>query len=336
MKAPHFAKPTKSEWKKKAAADLRTEDLAAVIDWHPFKGIHSSAYYDQSDRVADAFSSFFRKLNLGSWQLLAPVEVGADLKTSNQQALLALGQGATGLLFHTNQAVMDSQQLYQDILPEHCLLAFAGSNADVLANDFISTHAPKKIAGFVQDGKKLQRGSSSFKSLGLALSSTFDMIPVLTDYLSDLEKLHHIYGDEFIQYLNVSIKLDHKFYQSIALLRAVRWLTHLFCVSSDIDFQAHELHIAVTINTSGDYKKDLLSNTSAGVAASLGGATSLLFHLMSSKGEQFNSRIARNIGNLMRDEALLSFEKDPVVGSYFLDHLTNDLSEKAWNSYLDL
>ena len=159
----------------------------------------------------------------------------------------------------------------------------------------------------------------------ISITSKHDIIPELTGYLQDLDKFSHVYGNDFLNFLNVSVRLDEKFYQSVALIKSLRWLTHLYAQSEKIPFKAEHLHINVTIDISGDYKKDLLTNTSSGAAAVVGGADSICFELRSDKGEEFNERIARNIGNLMRDESRLNLHKDPTSGSYFLDYLTNSI-----------
>ena len=45
------------------------------------------------------------------------------------------------------------------------------------------------------------------------------------------------------------------------------------------------------------------------------------------------NRIARNVSSILRDESYLSKVADPTAGSYYLDNLTADLSEKAWQKF---
>lgn len=334
MSSPLFIKPRKSEWISKVSSDLKTEDIHQLLDWEPFKNILANAYYDLSDKDScKEVTNFFSSLRYAEWQLLELVKV-EDAEKANQQALASLNLGATGVLFHTDQPIENINRLWQEIDPSYCFVAFSGKEADLFSNRFfkIFSEEKKNPYGFVENGKKYQ-ASNHFKSIGLIIESQFDIIPVLKNYLIELEKLRHIFGDPFLDHLNVSIILDQKFYQSIALCRVVRWLTYLYSCSEGISLEASIFHIHCSIKTSGDYKKDMLTNTSSGLAAILGGANSISFELNSDKGYDFDQRIARNIGNLLRDESHLAMEKDAVTGSYFLDYLTNELSERAWNAF---
>ncbi len=335
MKTLDFTRPTKKEWEDKAAADLNTDNLTSLLNWEPFKGVTVGAYYDASDQVPTAFSFFFSQLRRRQWYLMQEIKVDKNVRAANQKALTALNQGANGVIFIMDHEKNNLEGLFKDILPQHCLLAFKGEKADELG-DFFANHFEKNsLLGLVIKGKKVRSGNFNFKSLGIKVKSKHDIVPELINYLEELDNYRHIYGDDFLNYLNISVNLDQKFYQSIALLKALRWLTYLYAQSGDLPFTANQLHLNVTIDISGDYKKDLLINTSSGVAAVTGGANSVSFTLDSKKGGDFDERIARNIGNLIRDESRLNLIKDTTNGSYFLDFLTNTISELSWNQYIN-
>ena len=42
------------------------------------------------------------------------------------------------------------------------------------------------------------------------------------------------------------------------------------------------------------------------------------------------SRVARNVSNILREESHFSNVADPIAGSFFLEDLTNQLTESAW------
>ena len=334
MNSPYFVKPTKADWKDLAEKDLKTDNLDSLLQWQPFEGINANAYYDQSDRPAEEFMSFFSQLKLKTCDLLEPIIIQKDANASNQQALEALNMGATGLLFKVDQPVNQLESIFKGILINHCAIAFQGSHADEWSQASSEYFHQLPNRGLVINGKKLIPTSTNYKSLGLSVASKFDIVSELNAYLENLEKLHRIYGDQFLNHLNVSVTLDEKFYQSISVCRAVRWLTYLYAVSSQLPFNASQLFIHTEIQTAGNYKKDLLLNTSAGVSAVLGGASSVCFEMNSGKGASFDRRIARNTGNLLRDESHLLTIMDTVSGSYFIDALTNLISEKSWNTYI--
>jgi len=90
--------------------------------------------------------------------------------------------------------------------------------------------------------------------------------------------------------------------------------------------------------TRGKYN-NLLRATTQAMSAVLGGADSLLvlpFDYASGNGDDFSERLARNIQLILREEAYFNKVVDPAGGSYYIENLTNLLSEKAWSLFLDI
>ena len=71
------------------------------------------------------------------------------------------------------------------------------------------------------------------------------------------------------------------------------------------------------------------------LAGILGGATRLTVFPANSNTEQasgFTRRIARNVQHLLELESHLGKVVDPAAGSYYIEKLTGEIAEKAWNS----
>jgi methylmalonyl-CoA mutase len=84
---------------------------------------------------------------------------------------------------------------------------------------------------------------------------------------------------------------------------------------------------------------NLLRNTAAVFAAGIGGAdsiTSVPFDAMLGMPDEFSRRVARNTVLILRDEAHLQRVLDPAGGSWFLDRLTEQIAEKAWEIFQDI
>jgi methylmalonyl-CoA mutase len=81
---------------------------------------------------------------------------------------------------------------------------------------------------------------------------------------------------------------------------------------------------------------NLLRNTVAVFAAGLGGAesiTSLPFDSAIGLPDDFSRRIARNTVLILQEEAQLHRVIDQAGGSWFLDSLTEELADKAWEVF---
>ena len=71
------------------------------------------------------------------------------------------------------------------------------------------------------------------------------------------------------------------------------------------------------------------------LAGILGGATRLTVLPANANTEQasgFTRRIARNVQHLLELESHLGKVVDPAAGSYYIEKLTGEIAEKAWNS----
>ena len=88
--------------------------------------------------------------------------------------------------------------------------------------------------------------------------------------------------------------------------------------------------------TLADPYVNMLRATTQAMAAALGGCNSLTvlpFDAASAQSDEFSQRIARNVQLILKDEAHLEKVIDPAAGSYYLEHLTDQLAQKAWSFF---
>jgi methylmalonyl-CoA mutase len=71
----------------------------------------------------------------------------------------------------------------------------------------------------------------------------------------------------------------------------------------------------------------MLKSTTAAMAAILGGADSVTVD-PETYDHPMQRRVARNVGILLREESRFAKVADPLVGAYFIDHLTQDLAAR--------
>jgi methylmalonyl-CoA mutase len=71
------------------------------------------------------------------------------------------------------------------------------------------------------------------------------------------------------------------------------------------------------------------------MAAIAGGCDSITIEPEDATNETMN-RMARNVSSILRDESHFSKVADPTAGSYYIDSLTEQLSEKAWSKFQSL
>jgi methylmalonyl-CoA mutase len=77
---------------------------------------------------------------------------------------------------------------------------------------------------------------------------------------------------------------------------------------------------------------NMLRATTEAMSAIIGGADALVLHAYNStfeNEESFGKRIARNISTILKEESYLDKVNDSSAGSYYIEHLTFELAQKA-------
>jgi methylmalonyl-CoA mutase len=84
---------------------------------------------------------------------------------------------------------------------------------------------------------------------------------------------------------------------------------------------------------------NLLRTQTEAMSAILGGADSLTvepFDIVFRNPDEFSERIARNQQLILKEEAYFDKVADPAAGSYYIENLTNLISENAWKLFLEI
>jgi methylmalonyl-CoA mutase len=88
-----------------------------------------------------------------------------------------------------------------------------------------------------------------------------------------------------------------------------------------------------------DENSNKIRATTQAMSAILGGIHALTIapsDVKNAENADFNHRIARNIQHLLQMESYFDRVEDPVVGSYYIEQLTNQIAEAAWQYFQEL
>lgn len=107
------------------------------------------------------------------------------------------------------------------------------------------------------------------------------------------------------------------FFIEVATLRALRYL-----LNTDLKMYDVKIHTQIPMHESAESQWFL--NTTAALASILGGTTSI--DLPTATGE---SRISRNVGNLIREENGIEEYHDQCGGSFYIEALTHQIIQNA-------
>ncbi|KEZ94504.1 methylmalonyl-CoA mutase subunit beta [Nonlabens ulvanivorans] len=133
--------------------------------------------------------------------------------------------------------------------------------------------------------------------------------------------------------INIDTSIGNNYFMEIAKYRAYRLITKAIGNLYSIDLKCYITASPSLRNKSLlDYNVNLLRTTTECMSAVLGGADTLYnlsYDAFFNKENEFGDRIARNQLRILKDEAYLEKINNAADGSYYIDTLTKQLTEKA-------
>ncbi len=144
--------------------------------------------------------------------------------------------------------------------------------------------------------------------------------------------------DAFAGRLSFFFAIGMNFFMEAAKLRAARLLWHRI-MSEFAPKKPQSLMLRTHCQTSGvslaeqDPYNNVIRTAYEALSAVLGGTQSLHTNALDEAialPTEFSARIARNTQLILQEETGITHVVDPLAGSYYVEKLTADLAEKAW------
>ena len=143
-----------------------------------------------------------------------------------------------------------------------------------------------------------------------------------------------------IQKIEFSISVGTNYFEEIAKIRALKFLWKKILLEG-YGLSEHEISpIAIHCITSSFYNStdsphtNLLRATTEAMSAVIGGCNALSVRAFDETFQEstiFSSRISRNISTILKEESYFDKVIDPSAGSYFIENLTFEIAEIAFN-----
>ena len=161
------------------------------------------------------------------------------------------------------------------------------------------------------------------------------------EYLTRLTDLG-LSVDDVAPRIKFNFGVGSNYFMEIAKLRAARvlWAKIVNAYGpNDVEITKMHIHSANSNfnKTIYDTHVNLLRTTTETMSAVLAGTDSfaaLPFNSTYQWPDEFSERIARNQQLLIKEESFVDKIADPAAGSYYIENLTNDIIEQAWNLFL--
>lgn len=264
-----------------------------------------------------------------TWYNCPRVTVNDPIK-ANAVALDHLQQGADGIFFALYDAV-DFRLLLRDIEWPFCALSFeAHANREAHEAGLISILKEQKepVFGVWYGGSGAPAiDHSSFRLAGCSL-------PPATKPPETAEAIVQAIRTSGIKQagaIALKIEIGTDFFVETARLRAIRsaWNTAIDHLNGGTIPLV--LHAVVNVWNPEGYQPhgNMLKATTAAMASILGGCDLLTVEPEDSSNAMM-TRVARNVGNILREESHFNKVADPLAGAYFVDDLALEIREELW------
>lgn len=369
-----FSSTTKTDWIERATADLKGADFSKKLCWKTDEGFTVDPFYTVADRpdiqlpCRNGGNQWrnYTEINVDTDLAASRTanylkQYGAEgflfrLKQPEKHNIEMLLQGLDPMtdeisftmdhpsviflseyLVHLNKRYIRAERLngfYEcDVLEQWSLTGarpLFGAMADILVRS-------KPYPGFrclvIRSHSFVNAGSNISQELAFTLHKISDNIDAL--------RSEGLKMSEIMDELVVHLSTGSDYFMEIAKLRAIRIL-----LSEILGFYGFSsYHVPIISSTANwqrtalDANTNILRNTSAAMSAVLGGCDALLIQphdSLAAEQSNFSQRIALNIGNILRGEAYFDKVHDPAAGSYYIDHLTDQIVESTLKLFREI
>lgn len=188
----------------------------------------------------------------------------------------------------------------------------------------------------------LIEGTPYHEGGGSAVQELAFVLATGVEYLRELNA-RELPVDAVASHMQFTFTTGPEFFMEIAKLRAARvlWAKVIKACGGNADSQKMHAHIRTSLRgkTLLDPYVNMLRATIEAFAGIVGGCESLhvgrfdeVFREPQALDE-FSGRIARNTQSILKDESHLHEVIDPVGGSWYVEHLTDEVARKAWGLF---
>lgn len=362
-----FPPISKDEWLRQVTKDLKGRSLEE-LDWQISDDLKVSPFV-HADDFKETPLPFINDPN--NWEICEDVLVN-EAVAANRQALEALEGGAEGLrfVFEKSPDAAVFEQIFEKIHLDFIGLHFAGKglsenpgailgNLERLARQKgVPTqnlrgsfgYDPAASSGIV-DWRYLvdlaefaKERFPKFKIVTVTIPPSIDGLAAgLKKGNLYLEKLTErgVSPAEAANILQFSISIGKSYFLEIARTRAFKllWLNVLKAWGAPLNYPIVEANFQPQAYSDELYTNMIRATTMA-MSAVLGGADRLTVlpydagrEAQATYSQSFSRRIARNVQHLLKMESFLNEIPDAAAGSFYIEKLTAQLAEKAWEEF---
>ena len=359
-----FDKVSAKQWKQKIQVDLKGADYNNTLIWKNLEGIDVKPFYHLDD-----FKNGFKNIpgHPENFNITQPIFID-DEAIANHLILDSINRGAEAV-FLSSEKEFDIQKVFTNF-PYTTPLYF---NFLFLSESFItelkSYFSEKNVSIFynIDIIRNLARTGNWFKNLKsdhaileaiLKNNKEENILSVDTSLYQNagatmVQQLAYgiAQANEYLNYFTSKLKTNSlkitfkvsvgtNYFFEISKIRALRKLYALLAKEYGVPSTCQIIATPSKRNkTLYDYNVNLLRSTTEYMSAIQGGANAVCSSAYDSiyhKSNEFGERIARNQLLIIKEESYFQASDNPAQGSYYIETLTQQLSEKALKLFKEI
>lgn len=363
-----FEAVSSKAWKQKIQVDLKGADYNDTLIWKNNESIDVKPFYhsDEFNVLPEVSPSKATR-----WKICQAIEV-SNAKLANTKAIDAIERGAESIQFLINAEDVSIEDLFQNIdlgeiivevkcnfLSEEFIkkissvIAYKVKQSKASFHTDIIGHLAKsgnwynnlkddhlKFEAIVKQTSQLSVNLDLYQNAGASIIQQLAYgLAHVNEYLNHLE---NVIASETLQSLQITfnVSVGSNYFFEIAKLKALRllWTT----LASEYNIKTNCKIIATPSRrnkTIYDYNVNMLRTTTECMSAVLGGANSICnlpYDTLYHQPNEFGDRISRNQLLVLKNESYFDKVNNPSDGSYYIESLTQQLSEKALSLFKNI
>ena len=325
-----------SEWEQALTKDLKGSDPKKLI-WNTEDGIAVRPFY-RADDIRTA-SPVLKPGGGGKWEIRAEI-AAPSIEAALVSARAALDGGAEGLVFRDLHigATADFNRLLSDLPLDRISVSFMlGEASGKLVELLNASPYAQRLRGSVDGSGPLPAGFRTLIRADRFCAGGATRVQELAFALAaGVEHLADFGPGAPLAFL---MPIGSSYFSEIAKLRAARLLWASIAEAFGAGVQPHmwiDARTSAWNQTIYDPHVNTLRSTTEAMSAIFGGCDSLVvlpFTGTWQAPDELSSRLAINTQLILRDEAQFERVADPGAGCWFLEDLTDQLAQKAWDLF---
>ncbi len=356
MKAISFPEATDAEWKETAVKSLRGMPFEKLIT-KTLEGVEIHPLYTQETlkelhNKLDTMTATIRHTkDTSSWTIAQDnyAKTDSDFLTALTDSI---ERGNEAIVYHGDRPLNWSKSVLDELselIVKYPVIFTNLSKDDQILSIFdrVSAEDRDKVRGYVfgeevnlSDFTHIRTQEINLVEEHLAGADAVTEL-ALTLAKAAEEATNYSSFESFSKAAVVRYALDTEFFLEIAKLRAFRILWQTFAEAYGEDsYQTVPVYAENSLRTFSklDEYVNLLRAGNEALAGVLGGVDTMSIypHDILTGPTALSVRFARNLQLIIKEETYVDDVIDPAGGSYFVESLTNDFVELAWDLFLEI